>query len=571
VVKKDLVVRGNNIARKIIFDYASCQLLTRGFLFAYPTYVIINTMIKCILENKVKVAISVLYPRADMSGVKVERSGDFGDYATNAALVLAGVLDRNPREIAEEIKGQISGFSDEQHIKSLEIAGPGFLNITLTDEAVLHKVGVLDKALSSGFDFIAGQKINIEFISANPTGALHIGHGRGAFYGDVLSNVLSFAGADVAREYYINDSRESNQIKELGKTALGVGEQYKTPQLEKMIDEMDFSGFDASEVGFLLGEKVQEHNRGFIENKLGIKFDRWYSEDENIRATGVSDKMLEELNKKDLIYKKDGAVWVKTSLYGDGEDMVVVRSDGTKSYFVSDIAYHKDKFDRGYDKVIDVWGADHHGHVRRMHAVGKMLGWPVEPQPQPIIFITQLVSLKEGGERKKMSKRAGTAIPLEELVDDFGIDVVRWFFSNKSLNTHMDFDAELAKEQSQKNPVYYVQYAHARICSILGKTKELESDKSSLADILKIEKGRALAMKITEFEEMVEGVAEDFQVHKLTIYAHELASEFSQFYRDVRIVEDDTYNSGALELAVTAKNTLAKALSLLGISTPEKM
>jgi arginyl-tRNA synthetase len=383
--------------------------------------------------------------------------------------------------------------------------------------------------------------------------------------------VLSFSGADIEREFYINDSRESNQIKELGKTALGVGEQYKTPQLEKMMEEMDFNSFNAAEAGFTLAEMVQEYNKNFIETKLGIKFDNWYSEDENIRATGVADKILEELDNKNLTYKEDGAVWVKTSNYGDSEDRVVVRSDGTKSYFVSDIAYHEDKFGRGYDKVLDVWGADHHGHVKRMHAVGKILGWPMEPQPQPIIFITQLVSLKEGGERKKMSKRAGTAIPLEDLVDNFGLDVVRWFFSEKSLGTHMDFDADLAKEQSSKNPVYYVQYAHARIHSILEKTKEFKSDGSSLVDTLKTERGRALAMKITEFSEVVEDIAGDFGVHKLTTYAHELAGEFSQFYRDVRIVEDDTYNKGALELALTAKNTLARALDLLGISAPEKM
>ena len=540
--------------------------LTVGRVFCYY-----HTMIKSILENKIKRAISALYPEADVSGIKVERSENFGDYAANAALVLAGVLDRSPREIADEIKGHILASSDGKYIKSLEIAGPGFLNITLTDEAILSNLGVLNHALSSRFDFIDGQKINIEFISANPTGALHIGHGRGAFYGDVLSRVLSYAGADVTREFYINDSRESNQIKELGKTALGIGEQYKTPRLEKMIEEMDFSSFNEAEAGFMLAGVVQEDNKNFIENKLGISFDKWYSEDENIRATGVADKLLEELRSKDLVYEKDGAVWLKTSEYGDCDDRVVLRSDGTKSYFVSDIAYHEDKFGRGYDKVVDVWGADHHGHVKRMHAVGKMLGWPQEPQPQPIIFITQLVSLREDGESKKMSKRAGNVILLEDLVDDFGLDVVRWFFSDKSLGTHIDFDVKLAKEQSSKNPVYYVQYAHARICSILEKSKEFKPDNSSLVDILKTEKGRSLAMKITEFSEVVETVAADFQVHKLTTYAYELASEFSQFYRDVRIVDGDIYNKGALDLALSAKNTLAKALSLLGISAPESM
>lgn len=528
-------------------------------------------MIKKILENRILGAVSSLYKDVDVSDIKLERSECFGDYASNAALVLAKQVGKSPREVAEDIKKEVLKTATGQYIKSIEVAGPGFINIMLTGEAVLSKVGVLKDSLNSGFDFLSGEKINIEFISANPTGNLHIGHGRGAFYGDVLSNVLSFSGADVEREFYINDSRESNQIKELGKTALGVGEQYKTPQLERMIEDMDFKGFDASEVGFALGEMVQKYNRNFIENKLGIRFDNWYSEDENIRATDAAEKILENLRERNLVYEKDGAMWLKTSEYGDDEDRVIVRSDGTKSYFVSDIAYHKEKFERGYSRVIDVWGADHHGHVKRMHAVGRMLGWPTKPEPQPIIFITQLVSLKESGVRKKMSKRAGTAIPLEELVDDFGIDVVRWFFSDKSLGTHMDFDVDLAKEQSQKNPVYYVQYAHARICSILEKTKDLKTDNTSLSDILKEKEGRALAMKVTSLSEVVESIAEDYQVHKLTTYAHELASEFSGFYRDIRIIDGGTYNNGALELAVITKNTLAKTLSLLGISAPEKM
>jgi len=528
-------------------------------------------MIKSVFENKVRKAASALYPDTKTEGVRVERSENFGDYATNIALVLAGSLNRNPREIAEEIKGQILSSSSGQYIKSIDIAGPGFLNITLTDEAILSEIGVLNNTLETGFDFLAMERINIEFISANPTGDLHIGHGRGAFYGDILSKVLTYAGANVTREFYINDSLESNQIKELGKTALGVGEQYKTDHIEKMIKDMEFHSFSEGEAGFTLASEVQEYNKNFIENKLGIKFDKWYSEDGNIRKTGLADKILEDLNLRDLTYEKDGAIWIKTSEYGDLEDRVVVRSDGTKSYFISDIVYHQDKFSMGYDKVIDVWGADHHGHVKRMHAVGGMLGWPKSPEPQPIIFITQLVALKEGGESKKMSKRAGNVILLEDLVDEFGIDIARWFFAEKSLNTHMDFDVELAKEQSQKNPMYYVQYAHARICSIQKNAKDLKSGKNSLSDVLKTEKGRALAMKISEFYEVVEDIAGDNQVHKLTTYAHELASEFSQFYRDVRVVEDDTYNKGALELSVISKNTLAKTLDLLGISAPNSM
>jgi len=491
-----------------------------------------------------------------------------GDYSTNAALVCAKTSGKNPQEVAEEIRATIEKQGSSLVAKT-DIAGPGFVNFFLTNDA-------LEKELRGAVkepEFLKGEKINIEFISANPTGELHIGHGRGAFYGDVLANVFSFAGAEVVREYYINDSRESVQIKELGKTALGTGEQYKTEKTEKIIAENDFSGMDESEAGFALAEKIQEANKKCIEGKLGVRFNNWYSEDNNLRATGANDKTLEKL--KSFIEKKEGegdALWLKTSEYGDDEDRVVVRSDGSKSYFIADIAYHEDKFARGFNRVIDVWGADHHGHVKRMHAVGKMLGWPQAPESQPVIFITQLVSLKKDGEVKKMSKRAGTVIGLEDLVDEFGIDVVRWFFAEKALSTHMEFDAELAKEQSEKNPVYYVQYAHARTASILRNTEGLENDGSTVGDVFAESSARVLAFKIAELTEVVETVVKEYGVHKLTTYAYELALVFSSFYHDVRVVkDDDTYNGGAAELAGKAQETLAQVLYLLGISAPEKM
>jgi len=397
---------------------------------------------------------------------------------------------------------------------------------------------------------------------------LHIGHGRGAFYGDILSNILEFSGAEVTREYYINDSRESVQIKELSKTALGSGDQYKTLKLEKIISNIDFSGMSEEDAGFALANEIQKSNQEFIENKLNIKFNVWYSEDEKLRAAGLNEKILKSL--EGFTEKKEGegdALWLKTSEHGDDEDRVVVRSDGSKSYFISDIAYHADKFERGYDSVIDVWGADHHGHVKRMMAVKEMLGWEGELK----IFITQLVSLKEGGEIKKMSKRAGTVILLEDLVDELGIDVVRWFFAEKALGTHMEFDMELAREKSAKNPVHYVQYAHARIASILENTKNLKSDGTTIEDITKTEAGRKLAVKITQFPEIIEDISMQYQVQKLTTYLHELASEFSGFYRDVRVVSEDEYNAGALELVLLAQSSIAKGLSLLGINAPEKM
>lgn len=525
-------------------------------------------MIKKELEQSVKEVLEGLSLKID--GVIIEACGGEGrgDYATNAALVCAKEAGVQPRDLALKIKKAIEDYGG-QLVEKVEIAGPGFINFHLARQAIVGETERVFGSMHSGYGFKSGERINIEFISANPTGSLHIGHGRGAFYGDILSNVLAYAGANVAREYYVNDSRESKQIKELGKTALGKGEQYKTEKLLALLSEVNVDGMDEGEAGFALAMKVQEENREFIEGKLGIRFDEWYSEDGRLRATGANDVMLARL--KEYTYEKDGALWLKTSEYGDDEDRVIVRSDSTKGYFISDIAYHQDKFARGNDTTMDIWGADHHGHVKRMHAVGKMLGWPANP-PQPIIFITQLVSLKEGGETKKMSKRAGNVILLEDLVEEFGADVVRWFFSDKALGTHMEFDAALAGEQSEKNPVYYVQYAHARIASVLARTRDLKADEAfSLADIVMDPMARALALKVVQFPEIIEEVSSDYQVHKLTTYAYELARAFSQMYRDVRVVNEGVYNKAAADLMEVAQHTLAETLRLLGISAPEKM
>ncbi len=493
-----------------------------------------------------------------------------GDYATNAALVYGKVAKIAPRVLAEKLVEELLRAPSDL-VAKIEIAGPGFINFFLTDSA-------LKEALfqSKALDTRKGEKINIEFVSTNPTGELHIGHGRSAFYGDTLARVLALSGAEVTREFYINDSMESNQIKELGKTALGKGEQYKTPELEKKMKVVDFSGLSEDEAGVKLASLVQASNRAFIEQGLGVQFDMWYSEDTELRASGANAKMLALLKEREFTYEKDGALWLKTSEFGDDEDRVIVRSDGTMTYFIADIAYHQNKFDRGFQTVINVWGADHHGHVKRMQAVGRMLGWPKTPiteQDQPVIFIAQLVSLKEDGISKKMSKRAGNVIQLRDLVEEFGIDVVRWFFNEKALNTQMNFDMALAREQSEKNPVYYVQYSHARLSSILEKTRALSEIREGLTftGLMQIASARALVMKINEFPEVVADTARDYGVQALTNYATALASAVSAYYRDVRIINDNGYDAGALTLLIEAKKTLAQTLSILGISAPEKM
>jgi len=524
-------------------------------------------MIRDDLEKVIRVAIAGL-----LSGerdVRVQRTpaGVGADYMTNAALVFAKEAKKSPRELAEEIATLLRANPACADI-SITVEGPGYLNFHLGETFLYEAFERFTRTLGVNADFLSGEKINVEMISANPTGDLHIGHGRNALYGDILSRVLTAVGAEVSREYYINDSRESVQIRELGKTALGKGEQYKTEKLAALIGGVDFAGMSEAEAGFTLAAKIEEANERFITKKLGITIDRWYSEDENIRAKGLPEKTLAELRDKGLVIEEDGALWLDTPRGGDDEKRVIVRSDGSNSYFLADIAYHADKFSRGYDSVIDIWGADHHGHVKRMTAVKKILGWEGEFH----VFITQLVSLKENGESKKMSKRAGTVILLEDLVDELGIDVVRWFFAEKSISTHMDFDLALAREQSAKNPVYYVQYAHARAHSIIEKVGENNKDDDhSIARVIAEPTARALVMKLVYLPEVLKEISADYQVHKLTTYAYELASAFSQFYRDVRIIDEGVVNVSALALVKITKRALAETLALLGISAPDKM
>lgn len=522
------------------------------------------------LEAIIVEALRAVGVEAGQVTVECPADSAHGDYATNVALVYGKRAGVSPRELAGKLSEEILRASADD-IAKVEVAGPGFINFFLTAQ-VLERAVFSDASPSMRM----GERVVLEFVSANPTGALHLGHGRGAFFGDTFARVLAYAGAEVVREYYINDSRESNQVRELGKTALGRGEQYKTPALEEMMRGMDFGGLSEEDAGIRLAGAIQADNRAFIEQDLGIQFDSWYSEDGEIRASGASAAMLALLKERGETYEKDGALWLKTSAYGDDEDRVIVRSDGTMTYFVSDIAYHQKKFDRGFNTLINVWGADHHGHVKRMQAVGRMLGWLATPCGgglQPTVFIAQMVSLKEDGVAKKMSKRAGNVILLRDLVTEFGIDVVRWFFNEKALGTQMAFDMALAREQSEKNPVYYVQYAHARLASILEKCRTLpESEKGRLFfELMEIPAARSLALAIVAFPDVVSGVARDGSVHALAGYATGLAQATNAFYRDVRVVADEHFDPGVLALAIRAKKTLADTLALLGISAPEKM
>ena len=416
--------------------------------------------------------------------------------------------------------------------------------------------------LSSG----NGKGVSVEFISANPTGPLHIGNGRNAFAGDVLANVLEKAGLRVTREYFINDAKNSNQIKTLGQTALGKGEVYLTEYLRSKIKtirpKLKKAAKD-SQAGFLLAKEVQKETKKFIEKKLKIKIDRWVSEEEFYKKNKIK-KTLDWLEGREMVYEKDNARWLKTSQFGDDKDWVIVRETGEPTYLLSDIAYHKDKVERGFQKIIEIFGADHQAHASKIKAAMRILGYG----GQLDILILQLVTLKG---KERLSKRRGRIVLLEDLVDEIGLDTARFIYLQKSLDTHMEIDLELAKEQSEKNPVYYAQYAHARICSILRKASGLKIRASGLG-ALSHPSEQELIKHLIRFPEIIEDTARDYQLQRLPRYALGLATAFHQFYRDCRVIsEDKELTRGRLGLVSAAKIALKSTLILMGISAPEKM
>jgi arginyl-tRNA synthetase len=502
--------------------------------------------------------------------IKIEHPEEkiYGDYSTNIALILAKALKKEPMEIGESLKSQILKFKTELFEK-VEVVKPGFINFFLKKEFLQKKLGEIFKEGEKFGKLKIGknQKVQVEFISANPTGPLHIGNGRGAFFGDSLANILKMAGYKVEREYYINDGKVNTQIRILGQTALGRGTTYLTEELKTQISKLKTKLKkikDEGEAGYLLAQEVQKKNRDFIERKLKIKFDNWISE-ENLYKEGKVKKIYQWLKKKGLVYEKEGAEWLKISKFGAPKDEVIVRSDGNPTYFLSDIAYHKDKFDRGFKKIINIWGADHQGHIPKIKAVAKILGYKGDLD----ILISQMVRLKGG---MKLSKRKGQIITLEELVDEVGLDVARFFYLAKSLNTQMEFDLDLAKEQSQKNPVYYIQYAHTRICGILRKSKVKSQNSKVNYRLLNHPSELELIKQLIKFPEIVEDCAKNYQLQRIPQYALDLATSFHQFYRDCRVLtENENLKKTRLALILATKIVLKNTLSLMGISAPEKM
>ncbi|HET7511089.1 MAG TPA: arginine--tRNA ligase [Solirubrobacterales bacterium] len=507
---------------------------------------------------------------------------ELGDYSSNAAMLLAGSLRDNPRAVAERLQGELEANPElAPDLERIEVAGPGFVNFFLADSWYLRALGRL---LEAGEDLgptatETPEKVLVEFVSANPTGPIHVGTGRHAAYGDSVVRLLEAAGQEVSREYYVNDAgsqitrfAESIATRMTGKEPPedGYAGAYVTELAERLQDEgiqpSDLEALEARGVELMLGEMQQTLER------FGARFDNFFSE-RSLYEKGEVEAALADLDQRGHTYKSEGALWLRTTDFGDDKDRVLIRANEEPTYFAADIAYHWDKLQRGFERLIDVWGADHHGYVARMRAALEALGTDPEAFEVPIMSLVHIV---EGGERVQMSKRTGDFVTLDELLDDVGVDATRWFMLWRSHETTVDLDVELARSQSSENPVYYVQYAHARIASILRKAGEgAESTGFEAASGRPpLEEGeKVLVKRLLEFPEEVRVAAARRAPHRICAYSTAVAADFHAFYRDCQVVgaEGEGVESSRLALCLATKRTIAASLGLLGISAPERM
>jgi arginyl-tRNA synthetase len=507
---------------------------------------------------------------------------ELGDYSTNAALLLAPAVGRPPREVAERL-GSLLQSRLGASLGRFEVAGPGFLNLFLADRWL---AGALAGALGAGEDFAAGaarapEPILVEFVSANPTGPLHVGHARNAAYGDALARVLAFHGHRVSREFYVNDA--GSQVRRLGASihALARGEPvpedgYRGAYVQRLVDPAGGHDSDPGQVGRAAVRVIVGQMQASLAAFAVQDFDRWAYESELHEGhPSPVERTLAVLEEHGHTYREEGALWLRSSAYGDDKDRVLVRSDGEPTYFASDLAYHQDKRERGFERQIDVWGADHHGYLTRMKAAYQALGG--DPRNLELL-IMQLVHLVRGGARAQMSKRAGEFVTLDELLAEIGTDAARWYLLARSHDTTLDLDLDLAREQSSENPVYYVQYAHARIVSVLAKAGEARVQ-AALQDATDRPREplhaaeRALIEQLLAFPGEVSEAAERRAPHRIAAYALELAQSFTAFYRDCRVVgaEPESVESFRIVLCVVSRRTIARCLQLLGVSAPAQM
>ncbi|MEB7806393.1 arginine--tRNA ligase [Mammaliicoccus fleurettii] len=550
---------------------------------------IINQVKETLIEE-IKASILKAELVESVPEIKIESPKDpaNGDYSSNIAMVLTKLARKNPREIANQIVDNLD--TTKANVKKVDIAGPGFINFYLDQQ---YLTDIIKSALTKGEAFGKSEErknesIIVEYVSANPTGDLHIGHARNAAVGDTLSNVLNAAGYDVTREYYINDA--GKQIENLahsiearynqalgqdtelpedgyyGKDIIAIGKDLaeKQPEIKDQPEDVRIKTFRQLGLDYEM-VKLKQDLADF-----NIHFDNWFSETslyETNKITAVLNKMTE----LGFTYEQDGATWLKTTEFGDDKDRVLIKQDGTYTYFLPDIAYHYDKVERGYDKLINLFGADHHGYINRLKASLETFG---VDSKRLEIQIMQMVRLLQDGVEVKMSKRTGNAITLRDIMDEVGIDAARYFLTMRSPDTHFDFDMELAKKESQDNPVYYAQYAHARISSIIRQANEkcITIDQNVDLSSITHEKAYDLLKKIAEFEPTIVSAAESRSPHRITNYIQDLAAQFHKFYNAEKVLTDDLDKTKAhLALIEAARITLRNALALIGVSAPESM
>ena len=545
----------------------------------------IELNLKSCIINAVKQAFQIDLAMDDVV-IEIPKEKAHGDYSTNTAMRLTKQLHQNPRMVAQQLIDCLD--LKQGSIAKCEIAGPGFINFFMESASLANVIAkVLEENENYGrSDAGHGLKVDVEYVSANPTGDLHPGHARGAAMGDSVTRLMNFAGYDVTREYYVNDA--GNQIRNMALSlqarylqACGVDAEipedgYHGPDLIKIAEDLK------KEYGEELAHKDKEETYAFFRKEglqaeleklkkdlaaFRVEFDVWTSE-QSIYDRGMVDKALNTLKAQGMTYESEGALWLRTTDFGDDKDRVLIKTDGSYTYLTPDIAYHVDKFDRGYDKLIDFFGADHHGYIARLKAAVQSLGKNKDALEVDIIQMARMV---KDGEEFKMSKRTGKAVALKDLVEEAGVDAVRYFFVSRAADTHMDFDIDMAKKQTNENPVYYAQYAHARMCSILRSGADI-----AMADHFELitnAKELDLLKHINEFASAVADAAKTRQPHKMCNYITRLAQLFHSFYGECKVLDKENAELTAQRLALVKASeiTLRNALNLIGVSAPEQM
>ena len=578
----------------------------------------LQDLIKKCIQDLISKGILIEMP----PNVRLDHTKDnsHGDYATNIALMLSKQAKMKPVDLAKIIVDQLE---ESSFINKIEIAGPGFINFFISDESSSSVVSeiIYQGALYGSSEIGQGKKVLLEYVSANPTGPLHVGHGRGAAYGATISNLLRAVGFKVDNEYYVNDAGRQMDILAVSiylRYLSLCGENLRFPDNgyqgqyikdiaqviydssgEEFYKKLDLIFANVSKDGSEGGDK-ESHIDGLIENsksilgdsfrvifqvgiesilggiksdlsEFGVVFEKWFSE-QSLIDTGLSGSCISKLKESQKVYEKDGALWFKTTNYGDEKDRVVVRDNGNHTYFASDIAYHFDKFERGYDKIINVWGADHHGYISRVKASIDALGH--SPDKLEILLV-QFANLYRGGSKVQMSTRSGSFVTLEDLRNEVGNDAARFFYILRKSEQHMDFDLDLAKSKTNENPVYYIQYAHARICSVFRQANEKEMDVDhGQANLSLLTEGieKNIIKELSRYKSVLESSAIQYEPHQLAYYLRDLSTHFHSYYNACKfIVEDKHLTQARLSLIHATRQILINGLSILGVNAPESM